>query len=67
MDDDRRRGMAAVGVVAVVLCMSASLLGHWAGSGASPSVAAYGCVSVSLLVQAGRQLRQCIRDAVRLG
>ena len=37
-----------------------SLLGHREGSPAAPSVAAYGCVGVSLLGQVGRQQGQCV-------
>ena len=39
-------------------CMCTLSLGHRAGSGAASCVAAYGCVSASSLVRAGRQRRQ---------
>ena len=56
---DVRQASGGVSGLAVG-CMSASLLGHREGSRAAPSVAAYGCVGVSLLGQVGRQQGQCI-------
>ena len=60
-------GSVAVGGASVDGCMCASSLGHWAGSGAASCVAAYGCVSASSLVRAGRQRRQRVNQETRLG
>ena len=51
----------------VVRCVCASSLGRRAGSVAASCVAAYGCVSVSSLVRAGRQQRQRVNQETRLG
>ena len=48
-------------------CVCASSLGRRAGSGAARFVAAYGCVSASSLVRAGRQRRQRVNQETRLG
>ena len=50
-----------------VRCVCASSLGRRAGSVAASCVAAYGCVSASSLVQAGRQRRQRVNQETRLG
>ena len=51
-------------------CVCASSLGRRAGSVAASCVAAYGCVSASSLVRAGRQYVEAARisrDEIRLG
>ena len=47
--------------------MCASSLGRRAGSGAALCEAAYGCVSASSLVRAGRQRGQHVNQETRLG
>ena len=54
-------------VVRCVGCVCASSLGRRAGSGAALCEAAYGCVSASSLVRAGRQRRQRVNQETRLG